>query len=205
MAQSNSDLQPAKPFGKPDGSARRTRLREFQAQLVERMQAARAGVDTRVSQLGVVIGQRRWLLSLQEAGEIVSVGAITKVPLTHDWFLGLTNIRGNLISVIDFSQFQGLGASVIDKESRIVAFAPSLSFNCGLLVTRVLGLRNVADMEPKTEPGSAPWSTQHYVDRDAQVWTELNLSLVVQDPLFCKLDCEPLGYLTRLYVACNWN
>jgi len=187
MAQSSSDINPGKQPGRPDGSARRTRLREFQSQLVERMQAARTGVDTRVSQLGVVIGQRRWLLSLQEAGEIVSVGSITKVPLTHDWYLGLTNIRGNLISVIDFSQFQGQGSSVIDKECRIVAFAPSLSFNCGLLVTRVLGLRNIADMEPKVDPGSVPWSSKHYVDRDSQVWSELNLSMVVQDPQFLQV------------------
>ena len=186
MTQSTSDLQTGKTYGKPDAVARRTRLREFQTQLVERMQAAKAGVDTRVSQLGVMIGQRRWLLSLQEAGEIVSVGAITKVPLTHDWFLGLSNIRGNLISVIDFAQFQGQGTTTIDKESRIVAFAPTLSFNCGLLVTRVLGLRNVADMEQQAdvETNSTLWSSQHYVDRDSQVWTELNLSLVVQDPLF---------------------
>ena len=186
MTQSTSDLQPGKTYAKPDTAGRRTRLRECQSQLVERMHAAKAGVDTRVSQLGVMIGQQRWLLSLQEAGEIVSVGAITKVPLTQEWFLGLSNIRGNLISVIDFAQFQGQGTTVIDKESRIVAFAPSLSFNCGLLVTRVLGLRNVSDMEPQVdqEQNSTQWSSQRYVDRDEQVWTELNLSLVVQDPLF---------------------
>jgi len=186
MSQSNSDLQTAKPIGRPDAAARRTRLREFQTQLVERMQAARTGADTRVSQLGVMIGQRRWLLSLQEAGEIVSVGTITKVPLTHGWFLGLSNIRGNLISVIDFGQFQGQGATTIDKECRIVAFASGLEFNCGLLVSRVLGLRNVADMEKRSDAqeGVAQWSTQHYVDRDSQVWTELNLALVVQDPQF---------------------
>ena len=183
---SNSDLQPAKTYAKRDNAARRTRLREFQTQLVERMQAARAGTDTRVSRLGVMIGQRRWLLSLQEAGEILSVGAITKVPLTQDWYLGLLNVRGNLISVIDFAQFQGQGAAVPDKESRIVAFAPGLAFNCGLLVTRVLGLRNVAEMETRNETGegAAQWSTHRYVDRESQEWTELDLSLVVQDPQF---------------------
>ena len=186
MTQSTSDLAPAKTFSKPDKSARRTRLREFQAQLVERMQAARSGVDTRVSQLGVMIGQTRWLLNLQEAGEIVSVGAITKVPLTQHWFLGLTNIRGSLISVIDFAQFQGAAPSSIDKESRIVAFAPGLSFNSGLLVSRVLGLRNVADMErhDSVADGTPAWSTQRYVDRESQIWSELNLSLVIQDPQF---------------------
>ena len=186
MSQSNADVKPVSLYGKRDSGLRRTRLREFQDQLLKKMQAVRTGADVRVSQLGVMIGQQRWLLSLQEAGEIVSVGTITKVPLTHDWFLGLTNIRGNLISVVDFARFQGQGVSAIDKESRIVAFAPSLSFNCGLVVSRVLGLRNIEDMVPQldVEPGTMEWASRRFVDRDAQVWTELNLSLVVQDPLF---------------------
>ena len=186
MTQSTSDLVSDKVFKKPDTAGRRTRLREFQSQLVERMQAARSGVDARVNQLGVMIGETRWLLNLQEAGEIVSVGSITQVPLTQDWFLGLSNIRGNLISVIDFARFQGLAQSPIDKDCRIVAFAPALSFNSGLLVSRVMGLRNIADMELQANPSGAatPGSTQRYIDRESQVWTELNLSLVVQDPQF---------------------
>lgn len=186
MTQSTSDIVSDKVFKKPDTAGRRTRLREFQAQLVERMQAARSGVDTRVNQLGVMIGQTRWLLNLQEAGEIVSVGAITKVPLTRDWYLGLSNIRGNLISVIDFARFQGAPSTLVDKDSRIIAFAPGLSFNCGLLVSKVMGLRNIAEMEPQSSAveGAIPWSTQRYIDREQQVWTELNLSLVVQDPQF---------------------
>src|SRR3954447_26348291 len=106
MTQSTSSIVSDKVFKKPDTAGRRTRLREFQAQLVDRMQAARSGVDTRVNQLGVMIGQSRWLLNLQEAGEIVPASSITPVPLTRDWFLGLANIRGNLISVIDFGRFQ---------------------------------------------------------------------------------------------------
>lgn len=186
MTQVPSDLESDKIFAKPDALARRTRLREFQTQLVERMHAARSGVDTRVNQLGVMIGQARYLLSLKEAGEIVSVGSITEVPLTQDWFLGLLNVRGNLISVIDFARFQGHAPTPIDKECRIVSFAPSLSFNCGLLVSRVLGLRNVAQMELQatSDAAAAPWSAQRYLDQDAQVWTELNLALVVQDQQF---------------------
>lgn len=186
MTQSNSDLAPDKTFNKPEAVARRTRLREFQAQLVERMQAAKSGTQTYTSQLGIMIGQTRCLLSLQEAGEIVSVGAITKVPLTQDWFLGLSNVRGNLISVVDLARFQGQPSTPIDKECRIVAFAPSLSFNSGLLVSRVMGLRNIAEMEPQASADSdiAPWSAKRYLDRESQVWTELNLSLIVQDSQF---------------------
>lgn len=187
MTQSTSELVSDKVFKKPDAAGRRTRLREFQTQLVERMQAARSGVDVRANQLGVMIGETRWLLNLQEAGEIVAVGSITPVPLTKDWFLGLTNIRGNLISVVDFARFQGLPPSQIGKDCRIVAFASALSFNSGLLVSRVMGLRNIAEMELQENSSvssETPWSTQRYVDRESQVWTELNLSLVVQDPQF---------------------
>lgn len=162
-------------------------MREFQTKLVERMQAATSGVATQASQLGVMIGTTRWLLNLQEAGEIVSVGQITKVPLTQDWFLGLANIRGNLVSVIDLAHFRGLPPTPVDKESRIVAFAPALAFNSGLLVSRVMGLRNVAEMElqPDAEgDDTAPWAAKRYVDRESQVWTELDLSLIVQDLRF---------------------
>jgi twitching motility protein PilI len=186
MTQSTSDLVPEKAQKKPDTTARRTRLREFQMQLVERMQAARAGAVTHVSQLGVQIGGMRCLLSLQEAGEIMAIGPITQVPLTQDWFLGLTNVRGTLISVIDLARFLGQTPTPIERESRVVAFSPNLSFNSGLLVSRVLGLRNVSEMKAQANAAenATPWSAQQYVDQDSQVWTELNLSLIVQDQRF---------------------
>lgn len=172
-----------------DIAGRRTRLREFQSQLVERMQAVRSGVDTRENQLGVMIGPNRWLLNLQEAGEIVPVGSISPVPLTQDWFLGLANVRGNLVSVIDLARYHGHAATAIDKDCRIVVFGSSLSFNSSLLVSRVMGLRNVAEMELQQDSAqndnkNTIGLNRSYIDSDSHVWTELNLSMVVQDPRF---------------------
>lgn len=167
---------------------RRTRLREFQTQLADRMQAARDSTQTRANHLGVLIGDMHCLLDLQEASEIISVSAITAVPLTQDWYLGLSNIRGNLFSVIDFARFQGQAPTAITSDCRIIAFAPALSFNSALLVSRVLGLRNIAEMRPEVsgaaEPERAGWSAQRYSDAESQVWTQLKLSLIVQDPRF---------------------
>ncbi|MEN9865298.1 MAG: hypothetical protein RL748_888 [Pseudomonadota bacterium] len=186
MTQSSTSARSGGSLRKGDSAARRTRMREFQTQLLERMQAAKSGTEARISQLGVVVGSQRWLLDLTEASEIVSVSTITQVPLTQDWYLGLSNIRGNLISVIDFARFQGLPATPINSESRIIAFAPALQFNSGLLVSRVLGLRNIMEMEllPELEPAEQPWVTHRFRDRDAQVWQQLDLSLVVQDTRF---------------------
>lgn len=196
-------MPPSDPAHTPPASAsgldradRRLRLREFQARLVERMHAARSGTDAQANRLGILIGGTRWLVGLRDAGEIVSPGAITPVPLTHDWFLGLTNIRGNLVSVIDFARFQGLAATPIDKDCRILALAPALGFNSGLLVSRILGLRDIGQMEQQSEQQTeqqsgggpaAPWSGKTYVDRESLAWKELDLSLVVRDPRFLQV------------------
>lgn len=188
MSLSPADRMPYKPVNRPDAALRRTRLREFQTQLADRMQAARDSTETRSNHLGVVIGDTHCLLDLQEASEIISVGVITAVPLTRDWYLGLSNLRGNLFSVIDFARFQGQAATAITADCRLIAFAPALSFNSALLVSRVLGLRNIAEMTPETSgnttPADAAWIAQRYCDADSQVWTRLKLSLVVQDPQF---------------------
>jgi twitching motility protein PilI len=189
MTPSSTETLPA-IVRSSDRASRRTRLREFQAQLVERMQAAQSGVDTHVNQLGVLIGETRWLLSLQEAGEIVSVGAITPVPWTQDWFLGLTNIRGNLVSVVDLARFNGSAPTAIDKDCRVIAFAPSLSFNCGLLVSRVMGLRNLDEMtlqEDAAQPESEGAGGRHYVDRENLSWRHLDLAALVRDARFLHI------------------
>jgi twitching motility protein PilI len=176
---------------KPDASVRRTRLRDFQTQLMARMQAAQSGSQVTVSQLGVMIGRTRFLIDLREAGEIVTAGNMTKVPLTKDWYLGLANVRGNLTSVVDLSRFDGNELTLRESSCRVVAFAASLAFNSGLLVSQVLGLRDSSRMErqlsvPEGDGGllQKPWIVNQYRDVDGNLWFEISLSLLVQDQEF---------------------
>lgn len=187
MSASSSDLDIDQSKQQVDKAGRRTRLHAFQMELVERMRVARSGVDTRSNQLGVMVGDRRYLLNLQETGEIVTLSPLTEVPMTQDWFLGLMNVRGNLISVVDLARFHGFAPTKTDGASRIVCLSPSLMPNGGLLVSRVIGLRNVGEMEVQAEmpkEGTPPWHGCRYVDGDAQQWTEIKLSAIVQDPNF---------------------
>lgn len=161
-----------------DAAGRRTRLRQYQVQLLERMQAARTNAGARSNHLGVQVGPERVLLDLTQAGEIVPVAPITTVPLAQPWYLGLSNIRGNLVGVVDLARFLRLGDTPIGPDSRIVTFASGLGFNCGLLVSRVYGLRHGAEMQVRGE---------HLVDRDAHEWTLLDLAALVRDPRFLQI------------------
>jgi twitching motility protein PilI len=168
---------------------RRERLRDFQSQLLARMQAARTSDVVSSNQLGVMIGQTRYLLNLRDAGEIVSVGQISRVPLTREWYLGLLNLRGNLIGVVDIQHFQGQPKINADSDCRIIAFSSGLAFNAGLLVSKVLGLRNVAEMSvlQQSTEHQPIWQKQSYVDSSNQIWLELSLTNLIQDSDFLHI------------------
>lgn len=180
------------PATKQTAANRRTRLRDFQTQLMERMQSAKAGSHTSASLLGVFIGKERFLIDLREAGEIVSSGNLTSVPLTKDWYLGVSNVRGNLTSVIDYSRFIGGDLTHQSSSNRILSFSTSLAFNSGLLVTQVLGLRNSEDMElvnseMDVDGDGSQWIINRFLDRDGNRWSQLSLSLLVQDQDFLQI------------------
>ncbi|MYN39592.1 chemotaxis protein CheW [Duganella sp. FT109W] len=157
---------------------RRSRLRQYQVQLLERMQAAKSGAAVGGRALGVLLGGRACLLDLTQISEIVPLQAATPVPLTQEWYLGLTNIRGHLTGVIDLARYQGLAAGdSAPAERRLITFAPGLGFNCALQVERVLGLRKLAEMTQQED-------SQQFLDSDGQQWTRIDLALLVQEPRF---------------------
>lgn len=174
-------------------SNRRTRLRDFQTKLLERMQSAKAGSHIGASFLGVMIAGERYLIDLREAGEIVASGNLKKVPLTKEWYLGVSNVRGNLTSVIDYSCFVSGKSTPITSSARILSFASSMAFNSGILVTQVLGLRNSENMSLVDEedeldnPNNNNWIVNRYIDENDMLWSQLSLSLLIQNQEFLHI------------------
>src|SRR3990167_10438383 len=84
--------------------ANREALRELQARLPSRLQAARTeGMS--VAWLAVKAGGRNYLFPLGQSGEIVPLTHLQSVPYALDWFRGVLNIRGGLFGVVDLAGF----------------------------------------------------------------------------------------------------
>lgn len=150
----------------------------------------------RRARLGLAIGDQHWLVDLSQAGEIVPVPeTIVPVPLTRDWLLGLVNLRGALHTVVDLQRFAGLGRTQAGKEARLLALGARLNFNAAILVTRMLGLRDLGampvvpdapepgaqhagrgDAAPPAAPGRPAWIGPTRVDADGRRWRELDLA-----------------------------
>jgi twitching motility protein PilI len=157
-------------------------LREFQTRLAQRLKEA-ASAPTQNAQLGFLIGQQRYLVDLQEAGEILPLPSIAAVPMTKDWFRGMVNLRGKLFSVADFSRYCGGAMTPLDRESRLLAFGANIQFNASILISRMLGLRNVNQMQVEDAQVNG-FRGRLMRDAEGQVWRELSLAGLAQDEQF---------------------
>jgi twitching motility protein PilI len=161
--------------------ASRTSLREYQRELAERLKSAEAGAST--SLLGLQVDDEAWLVDLREAGEVIPVPPITPVPLTRTWFKGLTNIRGNLYSVVDFPAFVQRRPVVLSDQARLLLIGERFRLGAALLVDRSLGLRNPAQLQRRAEKAAA-WVRAQYADSEGRLWKELDLAQLAQHPDF---------------------
>jgi len=158
-------------------------LRDYQRDLSARLQAA--GEARVASKVGLQVGGQRWLVDLRDAGEVIPVPPVTPVPLTRPWFKGVANIRGNLVSVIDFGAFLGVGAAGGSEQARLLLLSERFRMGSALLVDRSLGLRSDEQLsERPREGGGTPWLKAEYDDALGQTWRELDLGQLVQDPEF---------------------
>jgi twitching motility protein PilI len=163
-------------------------LRTFQQELTTRL-AAKTAAQVESSRLGIACAGERWLIRLGDAGEVITVPTMVSVPLTRPWFVGLANIRGNLVSVVDFSAFLGQEPSPLSGMTRLILFgARAGDINAGILVNRVLGLRNLAELAPTANAADAPeWHAQRWMDGDGNAWQEIDLARLAHDPGFLQV------------------
>jgi purine-binding chemotaxis protein CheW len=92
------------------------------------------------------------ILKVQEINKLMEM---TKVPQAPDYMVGILNLRGQIVTIIDLGQKLGLGNVEISNESRnIIINAPGE--HVGLLVTKI---SDVVMADPdKIEPAPANMS-----------------------------------------------
>jgi twitching motility protein PilI len=169
--------------------AARVDLRSFQQELATRL-AAKTAAQVESSRLGLASGSERWLIRLSDAGEVIAVPQIVPVPLTQRWFLGLANIRGNLFSVIDFPAFLGNAPVVLDNLARLILLnTRGGEQNAGIVVQRVLGLRNLAQLSPvHDDTKRAEWHVARWIDAEGVTWQEIDLGKLSRDAAFLQVS-----------------
>jgi twitching motility protein PilI len=167
--------------------ARRTGLREFQLSVAERLRTASTR-SALASKLGFQVGNENWFVALHQVSEVIPLPAMVPVPRTHSWFRGVANVRGNLYSVVDFSAYQGRDPTPPGVERRVILVSERLVPGAGLMVSRMLGLRNPEQFNAAAKPaGAQPWVAAAYTDAGGTRWLELDLPVLAREQRFLEV------------------
>ena len=143
-----------------------------------------------VARLGLLIGNQRLLVDLAEAGEIIALPpVIVPVPLTRDWFLGVTNVRGSLFTVVDLRRFAGDGVTEIEQGD-----APAVARSVARLQRHAGRQQDAGTAQHRLDDGGgrtarrriigASWLGNSFADADGHIWRELSLSRLIATPDF---------------------
>ena len=159
--------------------SKRFSLREFQQNILDRIEQEEASTVRHAATLGVQLKDSLWLVEMQDISEVLPPPAVTPVPLTRPWYRGVANVRGNLYSISDLAYFMGLGETQGDSQTRVLLSNPKLDCNAGILVSRVLGLRDTTGWRREQIEGD-----EQFHDDQGQVWRKLNLAQLFQQPDF---------------------
>ncbi len=172
--------------------ANREALRDLQSRLAGRLQAARSEGVSVAAWLAVQAGEQDYLLPLNQAGEIFPWTGVQPVPYTQSWYLGIANLRGSLMGVVDLAQLLGQERSRKEQDlldCSLLAFSPALEINSALLVDRLLGLRAAqafVETEAASEHSPHFFGAVH-IDATGRRWQELQLQRLSQTAKFLSI------------------
>jgi twitching motility protein PilI len=168
--------------------ARKISLREFHESVVAKLQSLASSDTASPSRLGVQIGSNYWLVNLSDISEALPIPKLTPVPLAQSWFCGVANFRGNLYGIVDFSHFLAGMPTQIGVDCRLLLVHQKFSVNCGIVVSRMLGLRHPEKMQRVEIDGEAPpWVAAEYHDETGRRWQELDMQVLTGHPRFLNV------------------
>ncbi|MEX2542357.1 MAG: chemotaxis protein CheW [Trueperaceae bacterium] len=122
-------------------------LEERARQLAAEPAAAKGGEWIVVVEFA--LANERYLLSAQHVREVATIDELTPLPGVPEFVVGLVNLRGEIVSVIDISSFLGLPRSD-PGDLHQVLFLEDEQMTFGIVAESIYGARRLAlaDIQP---------------------------------------------------------
>ena len=114
--------------------------------------------------VGFRLGQRRLVSSFDEVMEILPMPAVTPVPGAQPWMLGVANVRGTLLPVVDLKQFLEGERTVVHDGQRMLVVRQA-GGNVAVLIDELYGQRTFNDTHRAEMGGEDDGRYGHFVSQ----------------------------------------
>lgn len=139
------------------------------------------------------VGGSRYVVPVPAVLEIGRIPRITPVPNVPEWIRGVINLRGDILSVIDFRTFLGLEEQHHTDQSRmLVVKTPGDEITTSLIVDQIMGIIPLSPTRlelPATiaTQKAAPYLTGAY-EHDQQLCAVFDLERLLLSPEICQFE-----------------
>lgn len=139
--------------------------------------------------IGFSVGNQQLVAPMGQVTEIMTLPGLSRVPGAKPWVLGIANVRGNLLPVMDLDGYLYGRKTPLNKKSRIMVMNHQ-GVQAGLLVDQVLGLRHFLLEDRKNLPESdltiRPYLDSAYEMND-ETWMVFSMHKLAESPLFMQV------------------
>lgn len=142
--------------------------------------------------VGYRIGSRRLASEFGEVREILSMPPVTPVPGSQPWMLGVANVRGTLLPIVDLKQFLE-GERTVVHETQRVLLVRQPGGDVAVLIDELYGQRSFVDQQQMADEQMsaerlADGRYAHFIDRayrlGDQPWGVFSLDRLARTPEF---------------------
>ena len=144
--------------------------------------------------VGFRVGEEQFVASREQVREVLMLpDSMTRVPGAKRWMLGIANLRGHLLPLVDVKLLLGSGRTTLRRHSRVIS-VNHREVPAGLVVDEVLGFRRFMDHEfsdswPETIARCDRFLTGAY-RRGEDTWPVFDLFAFIESNLFLQAAAE---------------
>ena len=140
--------------------------------------------------VGFRIGDEQFIASREQVREVLMLPeAKTRVPGAKSWLLGIANLRGHLLPLVDVKLLLGSGRTSLRRTTRIIS-VNHREIPAGLVVDEVHGFRRFMNNEHIEETPQTSVRCDRFVaggyQRGDQTWPIFNMFDFVESNLFLQ-------------------
>lgn len=141
--------------------------------------------------VGFRVGDDKLIADMSEVEEILDLPEVTKVPGVKSWVVGVANVRGSLLPIMDLKGYL-LGEDILNRKTGRVIVIDYKGFRTGLVVDEVYGMRHFLIRDQVDDKPDVHENISQYVENmfksDGQNWPVFSFENVVKDERFAHVS-----------------
>lgn len=139
--------------------------------------------------VGFRVGDSKLIAAMSDVKEILELPDVTTVPGVKSWVVGVANVRGSLLPIMDIKGYL-LGDDIKQRSKGRVIVIDYKGVNTGLVVEEVYGMRHFREGDAVDEPSEVPSTISPYIERvyqqDDERWPVFSFHDLTHDEKFSQ-------------------